>query len=62
MSQGYVAVKCILLWTDTFLIVQHVHQFAGYFVPATRPIKFIKLNYVYYRSLVARSIISKLID
>ena len=44
MFQGYVAATCPLVWTDTFLIVQH--QFGVDFVPATSNMKFNKLNFM----------------
>ena len=55
----------VSLWTKLHSeSCDHLYQlcntctsFGGYFVPATRPMKFNKLNYVYSRSLVPRFII-----
>ena len=42
MFQGYVAAICPLVRNDTFVSVQH--QLGGYFIPASCPLNFNKLN------------------
>lgn len=48
ISPGYAAATCPLVWTDTFLIVQH--QFGDCFVPATCRAEFNLLNFMGYKN------------